>query len=162
MFPIFLNSKFSKLIATRKINELNRLLLNCETEYEKDIFKTRIARLSGNIIKIKIGLTNKYNIAEQQQNVESAITTLKSALEEGILHGGGSFFLFLREELRAWGNLNLIGDELFAIQIVSEALIRPFNELFNNINKKTPYKKYRGKIGVINKISMENFTNCFF
>ena len=138
---IFIISKFSKLIATRKINELNRLLLNCETEYEKDIFKTRIARLSGNIIKIKIGLTNKYNMAEQQQKVESAITTLKSALEEGILPGGGSFFLFLREELRAWGNLNLIGDELFAIQIVSEALIRPFNELFNNINKQNFFIK---------------------
>ena len=35
----FIISKFSKLIANRKINELNRKITSCETEYEKDIKK---------------------------------------------------------------------------------------------------------------------------
>jgi chaperonin GroEL len=35
----FLVSKFSKLIAKRRINELNRELLISETEYEKNLFK---------------------------------------------------------------------------------------------------------------------------
>jgi len=55
-------------------------------------------------------------------------------LEEGILPGGGSFYLHLVEELKNWGSLNLIGDEIFAQQIVTESLIRPFEELFNNTN----------------------------
>ena len=54
-------------MAKRKINELNRELVNCETEYEKDIFKTRIARLSGNIAKVKVALSNQYEIDEQRQ-----------------------------------------------------------------------------------------------
>jgi chaperonin GroEL len=45
----FLISKFSKIVAKRRINELNRELLTSETEFEKNIFKTRIGRLSGNI-----------------------------------------------------------------------------------------------------------------
>ena len=36
----FIVSKFAKLIAKRRINELNRELLTSETEYEKIIFKT--------------------------------------------------------------------------------------------------------------------------
>ena len=40
----FLVSKFAKLVAKRRINELNRELLLSETEYEKSIFKTRIAK----------------------------------------------------------------------------------------------------------------------
>ena len=130
----FIISKFSKLIAKRRINELNRELLTSDSEYEKQIFKTRIARLSGKISKIKVGSSNQYQIEEERQKVENAINTMKSALEEGILPGGGSFYLHLRQELNNWASLNLIGDEIFAQQIVLEALLRPFEELFNNTN----------------------------
>jgi chaperonin GroEL len=130
----FIVSKFTKLIAKRRINELNRELLLSETENEKNIFKTRIARLSGYIAKIKIGLSNKYQIEEERQKVESAINTIKSSLEEGILPGGGSFYLYLQNEILSWSQMNLIGDEVFAGQILSETLVRPFNELCINTN----------------------------
>jgi chaperonin GroEL len=135
----FIVSKFSKLISKRRINELNRELLLSESDYEKNVFKTRIARLSGNIAKIKIGISNKYQIEEQRKKVENAINTIRSSLEEGILPGGGSFYLYLRNELANWGSLNLIGEEIFAIQIVSTGLIKPFKELFNNNNLPSYY-----------------------
>lgn len=140
----FIVSKFSKLIAKRRINELNRELLNSEAEYEKSIFKTRIARLSGNITKIKVGLSNKYQIEEQKQKIENVINTIKSALEEGVLPGGGCFYLYLREELSNWSSLNLIGEEIFATQIVNTALLRPFEDLFLNAN--TPRYKISQEI----------------
>jgi chaperonin GroEL (HSP60 family) len=64
------------------------------------VFKTRIARLSGNIAKIKIGLSNKYQIDEERQKVEKAITTIRSSLEEGMVPGGGIFYFYLKEELK--------------------------------------------------------------
>lgn len=140
----FIVSKFSKVIAKRRINELNRELLNCEAEYEKNIFKTRIARLSGNITKIKIGVSNKYQIEEQRQKIENLIITIQSALEEGIVPGGGSFYLYLRDELINWSSLNLVGEEIFANQIVNSALLRPLEELFNNTN--TPRYQISQKI----------------
>ena len=130
----FIISKFAKLIAQRRINELNRELLTSETDYEKNLFKTRIARLSGQISKIKIGLSNQYEIEEQRQKVENCMNTLKSALEEGVLPGGGISFLALKNEIGTWSSVNLIGDEFFASQIIMEALQRPFNELFSNAN----------------------------
>jgi len=130
----FIVSKFSKLIAKRRINELNRELLASESDYEKNIFKTRIARLSGNIAKIKIGLSNRYQIEEQRKKAENAVNTIKSSLEEGILPGGGSFYLHLRNELLNWSSLNLIGEEIFATQIILDSLTRPFEELSNNTN----------------------------
>jgi chaperonin GroEL len=130
----FFLSKFSKLIAKRRINELNRELLNSESEDEKTLFKTRIARLSGNILKMKIGLSNKYEIIEQRQKVENLFNTIRSALEEGFLPGGGTFYLYLREELANWSSFNLIGEEIFACNILLESLLKPFQELFNNNN----------------------------
>ena len=130
----FILSKFSKVLAKRKINELNRELLLSESDYEKGIFKKRIARLSGHMTKIKIGLSNKYEITEQRQKVENAMSTLKSALEEGILPGGASIFLYLREEISNWSTMNLIGDEVLAATIVNRSLAHPFKQLFNNLN----------------------------
>ena len=135
----FLVSKFSKIIAKRRINELNRDLLTSETEFEKSIFKTRIARLSGNIAKIKVGLSNQYQIEEERQKVEKAITTLRASLEEGMVPGGGIFYYHLRQEVGNWAYLNLIGDEVFASQIVNDTLLRPFEELFLNTNT-SPYQ----------------------
>jgi chaperonin GroEL len=128
----FLFSKFSKIITKRRINELNRELLMCETDYEKSIFKNRIARLSGSITKIKIVASNQYQINFERQKIENLIFLIKSSLEEGILPGGGIFYLFLRDELQHWGYLNLIGEEIFSMQIAMEALLLPFIELFNN------------------------------
>jgi chaperonin GroEL len=122
------------VLAKRRINELNRELLLSESEYEKNLFKTRIARLSGSITKIKVGLSNNYEIVEQRQKVENSIQTIKSALEEGILPGGGAFYLYLREEIGNWSFANLIGEEIFAANIVMQSLLRPFEELFNNTN----------------------------
>lgn len=125
-------SKFAKVITNRRINELSREALLSESEYEKNIFKMRMARLSGKIAKIKLGISNQYEIDELKQKVESAISTVQATLETGFLPGGGSFYLFLGEEVLNWSYLNLIGDEIFAGNIVSEALIRPFQELIKN------------------------------
>jgi chaperonin GroEL len=110
---------------------LNRELLSSETEFEKTIFKTRIARLSGNIIKLKLGQYATTPVEEQRQRVENSLNTIKSALEEGILPGGGIFYLQIREELKNWSYLNLVGEEIFAMQIVVQALLKPFEELMN-------------------------------
>ena len=47
--------------------------------------------------------------------------------------------MYLRNELTNWGTLNLIGEEIFASQIVSLALLRPFKELFVNNNLPSYY-----------------------
>jgi chaperonin GroEL (HSP60 family) len=53
--------------------------------------------------------------------------------------GGGIFYLFLADEIRNWSYLNLIGEEVFAGQIISKGLKKPFEELFEN-NSMSPYQ----------------------
>ena len=139
----FFISKFSKLLGERRINELNRELLIAESEYEKSLFKTRIARLSGHIAKIKLGVSNKYEIEEQKQKIENALQTIKSSLEEGIVPGGGSFYFYLREEISNWAYLNLIGDEIISSYVVIEAFLSPFHELCKNTNNENQRFSYQ-------------------
>jgi chaperonin GroEL len=131
----FFISKFSKLLIERRINELNRELLSSETDYEKNVYKTRISRLSGNILKIKLGQSNQYETNEQLKNIENLVLALTSALEEGSIAGGGSFYLFLIPELKQWSQLNLIGDEIYSSHIMLEALSKLFEKLSSKEKK---------------------------
>lgn len=131
----FFLSKLSKVLAKRRVNELSRELLTSETEFEKNLLKTRVARLYGRITKIKLALSTPSQIQEERQKIEKILTIISSAIEEGILPGGGSFYLFLRNELKNWSSLNLIGDEIFASQLVRQSFLCPFYELASNNNE---------------------------
>lgn len=132
----FIFSKFTKIIAQRKVNELNRELLFSETEYERSIIKARIARLSSNTIKIKIGNLTSYEGPKERQRAEGILQSVTGALEEGCVYGGGLIYLKLKEELKNWGYLNLVGEETYSIQIASDTLISPFLQIAKNLNIK--------------------------
>lgn len=134
---VFILSKQAKILANRRINELNRELLLCETNYEKEIFKIRIARLTSNLVKIKLGFTDKYQVKNERKKVENILTLVGATLEEGLLPGGGSAYLYLKEELKNWAYVNLVGDQIHATQLVSESLTAIPLELFKNANIKT-------------------------
>jgi chaperonin GroEL len=130
----FFISKFSKLTTFRRINELNRELLVAETDHEKELIKLRRARLTGNISKIKIPNTVLSQITNEKQNLENLFCLIQSSLEEGIVPGGGTFFFLLKNEVFNWSYLNLIGDEIFSIQIFLKSILICFKTLCINSN----------------------------
>jgi chaperonin GroEL len=134
----FLISKFSRVLVNRRINELNRELLLTDSDYEKSLLKTRIARLAGQIAKIKLGSSNQYELDELKLKVEKCLQTVKSSLEEGILPGAGSFYLTLNNQLASWASFNLLGEEILAASIVNSALQRPTRQLLTNANILSP------------------------
>ncbi len=126
---LFFISKFSKAIAKHKVNELSQNLLISENHSEKDILKSRISRLSGNIIKIKVSSTSKYQFKELCEIIKSSVKSLSCSLEEGIVPGGGAFYSLLEEELAHWASFNLAGEEIFSSYILRLSLLKPAKSL---------------------------------
>jgi preprotein translocase subunit SecA len=56
-----------------------------------------VKALQGNITKIKLGISNQYAVDELRQKIENILVTIKAGLEEGVVGGGGSFYLFLTD-----------------------------------------------------------------
>ena len=127
----FFISKFLKLSLERKINELSREILLSETKYEKENLQNRIAKLKGNIIKIKIGSNYITPFSEDKKHLEKIPLAIRSTLEEGYVIGGGSFYLYLSEEIKYWSTMNLIGDEIYASKIVINSLKKLFFALYS-------------------------------
>lgn len=73
-----------------KIEEIKEKIVNTESNYDKVKYEERLAKLTGGIAIIKVGGKSETEMNEKKDRIEDAICSTKSALEEGILPGGGT------------------------------------------------------------------------
>jgi len=72
-----------------KIEELKKVRENADNEYDKQVAATRIARLKNGVSLIKIAGDNEQQTKEKKLKLEDALNAVKSAMDEGIIKGGG-------------------------------------------------------------------------
>merc|ERR1712127_834022 len=117
--------------------------------YEKEKLQDRIAKLSGGIAVIKVGAVTETEMKDKKLRLEDAINATRSAVEEGIVPGGGTTFVHLAESLKHWAKLNLKEDELIGALILAKAIIAPLSRIVENGGKNSAI--------VIEQIQKENF-----
>lgn len=59
----------------------------------KDLLKKRIARLKGSVAILSVGATTEVEMKEKKDRVDDAVRATRSAIEEGVVCGGGTAFL---------------------------------------------------------------------
>lgn len=83
----------------QRIEELEKQILVANTEFDKDIKKERLAKLSGGLALVHVGGVTDSEIKEKRERVIDAINAVKSARDHGIVAGGGLTFLTIAREL---------------------------------------------------------------
>lgn len=156
----FLTSQFRKSLVQRYISDLKYKASKAETEYEKNLFQIRIARLSGTIFKIKIPKFGIKNFEDERKKIERILLIFKSLLQEGSQVGGGQIFIIIKKELQQWGYMNLLGDEILASNIILQALNKPLKILCLNAN--VPFFSINEKLEKRNFQDVYNFVTKKF
>jgi chaperonin GroEL len=110
-----------KMIATQIDKETS--------DYDKDKYKERLAKLSGGVAVVKVGAATEAELKELKLRVEDAVQATKAAVEEGIVPGGGIAFLRIKEALK---DIKYDGDEQVAVDILNKALELPIRLLIKN------------------------------
>jgi chaperonin GroEL len=59
------------------------------SDYDKEKYQTRLARLKGGVAEVLIGGSSESEVTEKKQRAEDALNAVKAALEEGTIVGGG-------------------------------------------------------------------------
>lgn len=72
-----------------RIEQIKRELENSDSEYDKEKFQERLAKLSGGVAVIKVGAATETEMKEKKDRIEDALNATKAAVEEGIVAGGG-------------------------------------------------------------------------
>jgi chaperonin GroEL len=84
-----LTNETNLIEATEKLNDLKSTLLITTEEQDKYLLEQRITNLTGKIAIIRVGGKSEVEMKERKDRIEDAVLAVQSALEEGIVEGGG-------------------------------------------------------------------------
>lgn len=115
----------------QRIAQIKNLIKECNDDFEKDKLKERLSKLDGGVAVISVGSATEIEMQEKKLRIEDAVSATKSAIEEGIVPGGGVAYL------RCIKNLDklistLSGDEKVGAEIVKQSLFAPINQISKN------------------------------
>lgn len=121
------------------VEELKRKIQHdIDTEKADDlkaVWEKRLARLSGSFGVIYVGGNTHVEQVERLHRVDDANKAIKSAIEEGIVAGGG--IALLRASECNLGEIN--GDELIGVRIVLDACYIPLKKMVSNAGDENLY-----------------------
>ncbi len=112
-----------------RIANIRQQLETTESEYDKEKFQERMAKLAGGIAILQVGAATETELKEKKYRVEDALAATQAAVEEGIVAGGGSTLIHIIE---AVNKVEAEGDELTGVNLVKKSLEEPLRQIANN------------------------------
>lgn len=126
-------------MAKEKEDTLRALASNTKNMYEKKFLTERADKLSGGVVVIKVGAHVDAEREYQKYKIEDAVNATKSALDEGIVEGGGMCLYRISNKFKG----NSIGEVILrnALKDPLKAIIENCDEDYTAIVKRLPNKK---------------------
>ena len=112
-----------------RIKQIKAQIEDTTSDYDKEKLQERVAKLSGGVAIIKVGAGTEVELKEKKHRVEDALSATRSAVEEGIVPGGGVALINAQASL---DGLKLEGDAQVGVEIVRKALEEPLRQLAEN------------------------------
>jgi chaperonin GroEL len=122
--------KQKELIAKR-IQQIQTQRDQTESEYDKEKFSERLAKLTGGVAIVKVGAATEAEMKQTKGRIEDALHATRAAVAEGIVAGGGTALLRCIEAVEAKA-AKLKGDESLGAEIVARALQKPIRTIAEN------------------------------
>ena len=113
-----------------RINQLKAQIEDTTSEYDREKLQERMAKLSGGVAVIKVGAATEIELKERKARVEDALSATRSAVEEGIVPGGGVALVRAQRALDTIEGLTI--DEMVGVNIISRSLEQPLKLIVEN------------------------------
>ena len=101
------------------------------SEFDKEKLQERLAKLAGGVAVIRVGAATETEMKEAKLRMEDALSAARSAVEEGIIAGGGSAYIHAIEMIKDQVEA-LEGDEKTGGKIILKALEAPLFHIAAN------------------------------
>ena len=122
----------------KRIDELKVQQKNTTIKHERDFINERIASLAGAIGCIFVGGNSDVEQKEKYDRVDDSVCAVRSALEEGILCGGGLALFRESTKLLKKSDMGNDDNENIAKLILATALQAPINQILTNAGIEVP------------------------
>jgi chaperonin GroEL len=114
-----------------RIEQIKRQIEDTDSDFDREKLQERLAKLSGGVAVIQVGAATETELKEKKHRMEDAVSTARSAVEEGMLPGGGAALVHAIKSLEAKSNGHP-SDEQVGINIVRRALEEPLRQIAEN------------------------------
>ncbi len=115
----------------KRVAQIRAQLEQTESEYDKEKFSERLAKLIGGVAIIKVGAATEAEMKQTKGRVEDALHATRAAVAEGIVPGGGVALLRCIPAAKEVAK-KLEGDEKLGAEIVARALEKPIRTIAEN------------------------------
>ena len=114
-----------------RVDQINNQMDQTESEYDKEKFQERLAKLSGGVAVISVGAETEADMKQKKARIEDALHATRAAVEEGILPGGGVALVRCSEAVQE-ARSGAKGDEKTGVDIILKALEAPLRQIADN------------------------------
>jgi chaperonin GroEL len=113
-----------------RINQIKAQIEETSSEFDREKLQERMAKLSGGVAVIKVGAATEVELKERKARVEDALSATRSAVEEGIVAGGG--VALVRAQRALDSVVDLPNDEKVGVDIIRRSLEQPLKLIVEN------------------------------
>ncbi|MBW7915207.1 MAG: chaperonin GroEL [Trueperaceae bacterium] len=114
-----------------RIKGIKSELDHTDSDYAREKLQERLAKLSGGVAVIRVGAATETELKEKKHRYEDALSTARSAVEEGIVAGGGVTLIHATTAVKKVV-ASLEHDERTGAQILLRALEEPARQIAAN------------------------------
>ena len=148
-------SRIEKTRYDERIAEIEHELADEKlTDYDRNILKTRKARMVSGIGIISVGGATEAEMHEKKDLVDDAFASVSSSQKKGIVPGCGLTYLALHDALYTWLNDHigeLSSEEASGFKVFADSLTKPFLTICGNSgNQNAQYS-----LGVVQTVNRE-------
>ncbi|HEV3257424.1 MAG TPA: chaperonin GroEL [Gemmataceae bacterium] len=126
-----INGAGKKADIQKRIEQIRAQMEQTESEYDKEKFSERLAKLTGGVAIVRVGAATEADMKQKKGRVEDALHATRAAVAEGILPGGGVAFIRAISAVQAAAK-KLEGDEKLGAEIVVRAMEKPVRTIAEN------------------------------
>ena len=126
-----ISGKGDKASIQKRIEQIRAQMGQTESEYDKEKFSERLAKLTGGVAIVRVGGTTEAEMKQTKGRVEDALHATRAAVADGIVPGGGTALLRcigVAEKVSE----KLKGDERLGAEIITRALEKPIRIIAQN------------------------------
>jgi chaperonin GroEL len=126
---ILVGGSGSKKAIDERCQQIRTQIESTKSDYDREKLQERLGKLTGGVAVIRVGGNTEAEMKTKKFLVEDAFNATRSALQEGIVPGGGVTLLRAADSI---DESKFKGEERFGAAIVKRALEAPLRQIAQN------------------------------
>ena len=115
-----------------RIRQIRAQVDDTSSDFDREKLQERLAKLAGGVGVIKVGGATETEVKEKKFRVEDALSATRSAIDEGVVPGGGVALIRVQPKLDELIAELTSADEIIGVRLLRQAMESPLRQIVEN------------------------------